>query len=274
MTSVRELPDGVEVTDGSGATTTFDAVVIATHPSHALGMLESPSDLQREVLSALPYSSNPALLHTDASLLPDAVDARASWNFHRPADETGAVTVTYDLTRLQRLPTDTHYLVTLGGEDLVDPATVIDRMEYEHPLYTPDVGGRLAAPAGDQHRPDRLRRRLPRLGLPRGRCALGTGRGDPPRPRRGPARRTRSRGPGASRRRSGTPGVRRSPAPSSTPPPSGWSTSTSCPTTAPRPLRGPRPPRLARTARCATTSRRSSPTTASPSATATGRARS
>ena len=50
---------------------------------------------------------------------------------------SGGVTVTYDLTRLQRLPTDTHYLVTLGGEDLVDPASVIDRMEYEHPLYTP-----------------------------------------------------------------------------------------------------------------------------------------
>ena len=36
-----------------------------------------------------------------------------------------------------RLPTPTHYLVTLGGEDLVDPATVIDTMEYAHPLYTP-----------------------------------------------------------------------------------------------------------------------------------------
>lgn len=138
VTSVRELADGVEVTDGSGATTRFDAVVVATHPSHALAMLEAPTSLQREVLSALPYSSNPALLHTDTSLLPSATDARASWNFHRPADETGAVTVTYDLTRLQRLPTDTHYLVTLGGEDLVDPATVIDRMEYEHPLYTPE----------------------------------------------------------------------------------------------------------------------------------------
>ena len=112
--------------------------MIATHPAQALGMLEAPTDLQRELLSALPYSSNPALLHTDASLLPGARDARASWNFFRPADQTGAVTVTYDLTRLQRLPTDTHYLVTLGGEDLVDPATVIDRMEYEHPLYTPE----------------------------------------------------------------------------------------------------------------------------------------
>ena len=54
------------------------------------------------------------------------------------------MTVTYDLTRLQRLPTDTHYLVTLGGEDLVDPATVIDRMEYDHPLYTPSRSPRSA----------------------------------------------------------------------------------------------------------------------------------
>jgi DUF1365 family protein len=70
-------------------------------------------------------------------LLPRAGDARASWNFLRRSGSAGGVTVTYDLTRLQRLETETHYLVTLGGEDLVDPATVVDRMEYEHPLYNP-----------------------------------------------------------------------------------------------------------------------------------------
>jgi predicted NAD/FAD-binding protein/DUF1365 family protein len=138
VTTLRELADGVEVTDGSGATTTFDAVVVATHPAQALALLEQPTGLQREVLAALPYSSNPALLHTDTSLLPRARHARASWNFRRSRDEARGVTVTYDLTRLQRLPTDTRYLVTLGGEGLVDPATVIDRMEYEHPLYTPE----------------------------------------------------------------------------------------------------------------------------------------
>ena len=137
VTSVRELAAGVEVTDGSGTTSSFDAVVIATHPAQALAMLESPSDAQREVLSALPYTRSSALLHTDTSLLPTARHARASWNFHRPRGEPAGVTVTYDLTRLQRLPTDTHYLVTLGGDDLVAPDRVIDRMEYEHPLYTP-----------------------------------------------------------------------------------------------------------------------------------------
>jgi DUF1365 family protein len=55
----------------------------------------------------------------------------------RRDDAAAGMAVTYDLTRLQRLPTRTHYFVTLGGEDLVDPATVVDRMEYEHPLYNP-----------------------------------------------------------------------------------------------------------------------------------------
>jgi predicted NAD/FAD-binding protein/DUF1365 family protein len=147
VTSVLETtgPDGegvVEVTDGSGATTTYDAVVIATHPGQALSMLAEPTALQRELLSAMPYSPNTALLHTDTSLMPAARGAWASWNFRRPGVDVArptddGVMVTYDLTRLQRLDTDVHYLVTLGGDDLVDPALVIDRMQYEHPLYNP-----------------------------------------------------------------------------------------------------------------------------------------
>ena len=134
VTSVLETPSGVEVTDGNGLVSTYDAVVVATHPGQALALLAEPTTSQREVLGAMPYAPNTALLHTDSSLMPRADKAWASWNFLRRA---GGVTVTYDLTRLQRLETGTHYFVTLGGEDLVDPGTVIDRMEYEHPLYNP-----------------------------------------------------------------------------------------------------------------------------------------
>ena len=138
VTSVLETATGVEVTDGNGDVHAFDAVVIATHPSQALSMLAEPSAVQREVLEAMPYSPNTALLHTDTSVLPRAEKARSSWNFRRPSADLGHVIVTYDLTRLQRLDTETRYLVTLGGEDLIDPALVIDRMQYEHPLYTPE----------------------------------------------------------------------------------------------------------------------------------------
>ncbi len=138
ITSVTETSTGVEVVDGNGELATYDACVIATHPDQALAMLAEPTADQRAVLAALPYSANTALLHTDQSLLPQAEGARASWNFRRPTTSNGKVTVTYDLTRLQRLDTDTHYLVTLGGDDLVDPESVIARREYAHPLYTPD----------------------------------------------------------------------------------------------------------------------------------------
>jgi predicted NAD/FAD-binding protein/DUF1365 family protein len=138
VTSVLETATGVEVTDGNGAVESYDACVVATHPDQALTMLAEPTALQCKLLTALPYSANAALLHTDASLLPEADGARASWNFRRVAGRTGDVTVTYDLTRLQRLHTDTHYLVTLGGDDLVDPATVLARRDYAHPIYTPE----------------------------------------------------------------------------------------------------------------------------------------
>jgi predicted NAD/FAD-binding protein/DUF1365 family protein len=150
VTSVLEAPDGVEVTDGNGGTHVFDAVVLATHPDQALAMLAEPTPAQREVLGAMPYSANTAQLHTDTSLLPRLEDARASWNFlrrdegrHGPGGGRGdgAVTVTYDLTRLMRLPVDgqgTRYLVTLGGTDLVDPDRVLDTMEYAHPIYSPE----------------------------------------------------------------------------------------------------------------------------------------
>ena len=144
VTSVLETPAGVEITDGNGEVSSYDAVVVATHPGQALALLAEPTPLQHELLSALPYSPNTALLHTDASVMPRAGDAWASWNFRRRASAGStteqSVTVTYDLTRLQRLGTGssgTHYFVTLGGEDLVDPSTVIERMEYEHPLYNP-----------------------------------------------------------------------------------------------------------------------------------------
>ena len=146
VTSVLETPEGVEVTDGNGSVALFDAVVIATHPDQALAMLAEPTPAQRQALGAMPYSRNTALLHTDTSVMPAARNAWASWNFQRPASDAPAL-VTYDLTRLQQLDTDTHYLVTLGGERVVDPAKVIDRMEYDHPLYNPaSVGAQALLP--------------------------------------------------------------------------------------------------------------------------------
>ena len=156
VTSVLETPEGVAITDGNGHVEDFDAVVIATHPGQTLSMLAEPTPVQREVLSAMPYSPNTAQLHTDTSVLPRHHRARASWNYLRRAttsptagegaaagSATGAptgVTVSYDMTRLMRLPVPAdgrRFIVTLGGQDLVDQEAVLATMQYEHPIYTP-----------------------------------------------------------------------------------------------------------------------------------------
>ncbi|AKU17281.1 NAD(P)/FAD-dependent oxidoreductase [Luteipulveratus mongoliensis] len=138
VTDLHRTPTGVTVTDAVGQTETYDGVVVATHPHQALSILSEPSLQEHEVLSALTYSVNPAQLHTDSSVLPTHVGARASWNYLVPEESGEGVLVTYDLTRLMRLPSPDgqRVLVTLNGSHRIDKNQVIAEMTYEHPLYT------------------------------------------------------------------------------------------------------------------------------------------
>ncbi len=126
---VERFPDRVEV-DGEA----YDEVVIATHSDQALALLADPADAEREVLGAIPYQANEAVLHTDAAVMPNRRRAWASWNFHLGDD--GPATVTYWMNRLQSLPGDTQYFVTLNRTEAIDPAKVIRTIAYAHPVFT------------------------------------------------------------------------------------------------------------------------------------------
>jgi uncharacterized protein len=138
--AVHRYPDGAEVRDGSGHTTTFDAVVIATHADQALALLADPTPAEEKVLGAFRYTSNPTLLHTDSRLLPGRPGVRASWNYQLSACEgpQQRTQISYYLNRLQRLSAEQDYIVTLGGDGAVAEPSIIDRMDYSHPAFTPD----------------------------------------------------------------------------------------------------------------------------------------
>jgi predicted NAD/FAD-binding protein len=131
--------DGVDLVDADGQHHAADVVVVATHADQALALLGDPTDAERAVLGSFSYSRNETLLHTDASVLPDAKRARASWNYRLAGCDRveDAVQVTYWMNLLQRLDEPVDYLVTLNGADRIDPSTVLKRMVYEHPVYTP-----------------------------------------------------------------------------------------------------------------------------------------
>lgn len=138
--SLRRGDGRVTLTTEDGTTETYDSVVVAVHPDQALRLLADASPAEREVLGAFRYSRNPALLHTDTTVLPNSRSARASWNYRLPSCDatTDHVRVSYDMSRLQRLDAPETYVVTLGGESGVRPDRVLATMAYEHPVYTPE----------------------------------------------------------------------------------------------------------------------------------------
>ncbi|MGE0824161.1 MAG: NAD(P)/FAD-dependent oxidoreductase [Candidatus Binatia bacterium] len=114
----------------------FDQVIIATHSDQALSLLTDASISEHEILSALPYQENEAVLHTDVHLLPRQRRAWASWNYHRLRTEKPYVAITYNMNMLQRLHSPDTFCVTLNRTADIDPPKIIQKMTYHHPVYT------------------------------------------------------------------------------------------------------------------------------------------
>jgi len=133
---IERLPGRVRIEADGCESEQFDRVVIAAHSDQALAMLADPSPAEREVLGAIPYQPNEAVLHTDASLMPRRRAAWSSWNFHLAEGPPRGSTVTYWMNNLQRLATETDYFVSLNRGEEIDPAKTIRRISYEHPIYT------------------------------------------------------------------------------------------------------------------------------------------
>lgn len=133
---VRRLKRSVRVKPVDGAEETFDWVIFACHSDQALRMLKDASAAEQEILGAIPYQENTVYLHTDASMLPKRKLAWAAWNYHVTAEPTDRVAVTYNMNILQRLKSKAPLLVTLNHTKHINPANVIKRLTYHHPVYT------------------------------------------------------------------------------------------------------------------------------------------
>ncbi|NCF13813.1 MAG: NAD(P)-binding protein [Gammaproteobacteria bacterium] len=134
--SIRRIDDRVELRSASGGTELFDYVFVACHSDQALSLIEDATTAERQVLGAIQYQSNEAILHTDDSLMPTRRRAWAAWNYHIPEDSSRHVAVTYNMNILQGLRTDSQYLVTLNNDRRIDPGKVIRKIQYEHPMYS------------------------------------------------------------------------------------------------------------------------------------------
>lgn len=134
--SLRRTAAGVEIVSETGGRELFDYVFVACHSDQALAMLADPTPGESEVLGAMAYQANEAILHTDESVLPRRKRAWAAWNYFVPDQRRRHVAVSYNMNILQGLEADNTYVVTLNDDTRIDPDKVIRRIAYDHPVYT------------------------------------------------------------------------------------------------------------------------------------------
>ena len=117
----------------------FDHVVFATNCDRVLPLLERPTEDERDVFGNFSTSRNDVVLHCDDNLLPKRLEARASWNYLLHLDSrngTRPATMTYHMNRLQALPVQENYCVTLNANESIRPEKVLQRFVYHHPIFT------------------------------------------------------------------------------------------------------------------------------------------
>lgn len=135
--SVKRQNNAVHIQPKNGEAESFDYVFFACHSDQALAMLGSDaSAAEREILGAIPYQENTVYLHHDRNLLPKRKLAWAAWNYHVSAEAVDKVQVTYSMNILQGLESVEPILVTLNNTANINPAKVIKRLKYTHPVYT------------------------------------------------------------------------------------------------------------------------------------------
>lgn len=140
VTGVRRHAGGVQVLTRAAEPERYDGIIFACHADEALAILgPEATPAERAVLGAIHYQPNEAVLHTDATLLPHCARARASWNYHLDGQPRTRVPVTYDMARLQGLDCPLPLLVTLNRSERIDPAKVLRRIGYRHPVFTPEA---------------------------------------------------------------------------------------------------------------------------------------
>jgi len=130
--------DGVWLGLPDGGRERFDEVVLACHSDQALALLgNAASAAERDVLGAIRYQPNRAVLHTDKRLLPRDERVWSAWNYMAGSQRSQqqSVSVSYLINLLQPLPVSSPVIVTLNPHSEPDPALVIGDYEYDHPLF-------------------------------------------------------------------------------------------------------------------------------------------
>lgn len=138
VVSVAQTTDGrIAVRRQNGVVQEFDQCILACHGDQAFEILDSAFAAERNLLEHFKYQANSILVHKDQSVMPKNKINWASWNYLIDTKKPEAPTTThYWMNSLQKVSDRFNYFVSLNSEALVNPASIVRRIQYHHPIFT------------------------------------------------------------------------------------------------------------------------------------------
>lgn len=134
--SIRRQASRVRLLDTHGAEAWYDHVVVAAHADQALHMLADPSDAETDLLGAISYRPNDAVMHRDPALMPRRRRVWCSWNYIGVNTQgRDALCASYWMNQLQSLHDIDPIFVTLNPHHPPKARSVIHQETYEHPQF-------------------------------------------------------------------------------------------------------------------------------------------
>ena len=135
---VVRSPRGVTVHTAAGTSHAFDQAILACHADQALRLIDGPTGNESRLLGEFRFQSNVATVHTDDRVMPRARLAWSSWNYeiNRDAGGRAAPAIHYWMNSLQGVSRRENFFVTINRPEAIDPARVLQRIPYEHPLFS------------------------------------------------------------------------------------------------------------------------------------------
>src|SRR5450830_691850 len=133
--AVYANPNGKMVVHATNGLQEFDDVIMATHSDQTLKLLSDANEHEKQILSAVKYQANRAVLHTDSSFLPSNKKTWSAWNYQSKTGDESRVCVHYLLNQLQPLPFTTPVIVTLNPIEEPRADQIIDSYDYSHPVF-------------------------------------------------------------------------------------------------------------------------------------------
>ncbi|WP_425093929.1 NAD(P)/FAD-dependent oxidoreductase [Tropicimonas sp. S265A] len=136
VVGVQRVAGGALVRTEGGEWETFDDVVFATHSDTTLSLLADSSEAERTALGGIKYQPNEAVLHADASLMPNRKACWSSWNYcEQKGGSTDKIDLTYWMNSLQPIPKDDPMFVTLNSTRPIREELIYDTVSFSHPVY-------------------------------------------------------------------------------------------------------------------------------------------